>query len=210
MTRALLLAFACACATRAPVVKPPPPLDGMTDIPGGAYVPEPGYGEATGPITSLTSAPPKEHRVAWTYVVGDKPFTVELPEGIPFPAAQGDVVEAFARVTGGGPNAFGNVRVRDATGGLLLGVLWLPDDWTMDYGTPVSSRRGEPYDSVNYRVRVTAPDGSSAELDSGWRRVTLAGATYLGTGSATKNLLRGAAPADFVRSWLDVSLVRVR
>jgi hypothetical protein len=183
-------------------------LPDTVEISSGAYVPEPGYGQVHGPITALTSEP-HDGRVRWTYVVDGTSFAVELPPEIAFPAAQGDVVEAFARVTGGGPNAFGNVRLRDASGALLLCVDYLPDGWLADYGTPVSSRRGPDYDTVNYRARVSAPDGSRAELGSEWRKVMLAGARYLGSAYATKNLLHGDAPADFVREWIDVSLVRV-
>ncbi len=208
---ALVLAFAVACGgSRAPSITAPPPLADVTDIQGGAYVPKPGVAQQRGAITGLTSTGDDE-LVTWTFSVGPGTFAVQLPKAIAFPASDGEVVEAFSRVTGGGPNAFGNLRLRDDKGGLLLAVMWLPDDWKHDYGTPVASDRGDRYDSIRYRVRVTAPDGSSAEIGDGWRRVTLAGATFLGNGNATKRMLHGnTAPPDYVARWIDVALVRVR
>ena len=130
-----------------------------------------------------------------------------IPLAHPIPLS---FVDVEASVTGGGPNAFGTVHMRDTSGVLLLAVMALPPAWKQDFGALVSTRPGDAYDEARYRARVTAPDGSTTELGNGWRRVTLAGQTYLGTGSAAKRTLHGDAPPDYVGSWIDVALVRER
>lgn len=187
-----------------------PALDGMTDIAGGAYMPRPGMGASNGVITNLTSEPAEGANKRWTFAVDGQALVIELPGAVAFPAIEGETVALEAGVQGGGPNAFGTLVVQDPAGVLLLAVMALPPGWKRDFGARVSSRGGDTYDEERYRVRITAPDGSSAEIGSGWRRVTLAGQRYLGSGSGAKRTLHGDAPPDYVGSWLDVALIRER
>jgi hypothetical protein len=185
-------------------------LDGMTDIQGGAYMLRPGMGTSKGAITNLTSEPGEGAQKRWTFAVDGQAIVIELPGAAVFPAVEGEAVVLEAGVQGGGPNAFGTLEMSDARGALLLAVMALPAGWKRDFGAHVSSRPGDDYDEDRYRVRITATDGSTAEVGDGWRRVTLAGAKYLGTGSGAKRTLHGDAPPDYVGSWLDVALIRER
>lgn len=186
------------------------PLDGMTDIQGGAYMPRPGMGSSKGAVTNLTSEPAEGSNKRWTFAVDGQALVIDLPGAVAFPASEGDVVAIETGVQGGGPNAFGTMFVQDAAGVVLLAVMALPPGWKRDFGALISSREGRTYDEERYRVRITAADGSSAEIGDGWRRVTLAGARYLGSGSGAKRTLHGDAPPDYVGSWLDVALIRER
>jgi len=184
------------------------PLDGMTDIQGGAYMPRPGMGASKGEITNLTSEPAEGTNKRWTFAVDGQALVIELPGAVAFPAVEGEAVAVEAGVQGGGPNAFGTLLVQDPAGVVLLAVMALPPGWKRDFGTHLSSRRGDDYDEDRYRVRITATDGSTAEIGDGWRRVTLANQRYLGNGSAAKRTLHGDAPPDYVGSWIDVALIR--
>jgi len=182
-----------------------------TQIKGSAYVEPQGYAQAKGAVKTLTGIPARG-RVRWTIVVagakGDASVIVELPPQLAPPFVVGTNVQLDLRTSGGGPNAFGNVRVLDEHGVPLLLVDYAPDGWSVDYGKRLKVEKGSTYDEVTYAAKV-GPTGKELELGSEWRAGTIDGVRFFGQGFAAKRNLHGrAAPPDYVGSWIDFTMIR--
>jgi hypothetical protein len=179
------------------------------------FVDVPVFGQpmkAKGAVKSVTHGKPKDDRVAWTFVVADakdETFTIELPANVPLDLAAGAKVAVDFRISGGGPNARGNLRVSDDKG-VVVAASFAPDAWKVDKGKQLKSEKGDPYDEASFAVKITPAKGKTAEV-SDWAIVELDGAKFVASGSAAQRTMHKGAlpPPDYVSAWLDFDAIRL-
>lgn len=187
-------------------------IEGFADFPP-QHIDDPAL---KGKVADLTSEADGE-RNRWTLAVEDNAnlrhtYSIELPSKVVFAISTGTTVFVEPEVIGGGPNATGHIAVSDEHGAVLLAIGKLPAGWSAGPGTAIATTPGRSYDSQTFAVRVTEPGGAAVELvPSPWRSFELAGAKFVGNGSAVKRELHDEPPPpDYVGAWTDFAIVRAR
>ena len=209
MRIAWVVLMLAAVASTAPAKAAPDPkkIKGWVDVPV--------FGQpqkAKGAVKSVDHDKPKDDRVAWTFVVADakdETFKIELPQNVPLDLAVGAKVTVDFRISGGGPNARGNLRVSDDKG-VVVAASFAPDAWKVEMGRQLKSEKGEPYDETSFAVKITPAKGKAVQF-SDWAIVELDGAKYVASGGgAQRTLHKGALPPpDYVAGWLDFNAIRL-
>lgn len=204
----ILLATACA-AVAAPVKFQAVRTDGYPDVKTMRF----DAPRTSGTIASLTSAKGFGGAVDYslTLDVAGTPhaYAFSLPPQIVPALAKGKQVTVEGQVTGGGPNARGQLAISDA-GGLVVAIGMFPAGWSAESGAKVSTDKGGSYDETTFAVLLHAPGTKdTAELVQTWRSFALAGHRYAANGTSVRRDLHGKMPPpDYVGAWLDFAVVR--
>jgi len=136
-------------------------------------------------------------------------YAFSLPPQVVPALAKGKPVTVEGKVTGGGPNARGQLAISDASG-LLVAIGMFPTGWSAETGKRLTTSKSASYDETTFAVLLHAPGTTeTAELVEGWRSFALAGHRFAANGASVSRELHGKlAPPDYVGSWLDFAVVR--